>query len=162
MVKQCCIVTLLAWAGCGVSEEKAREIIREELNAAADHAFITSAQVVGPYSPAVRVGRFLFVSGQLGLHAETMEFAGNDIETQTRQALDNLMAILREAGMDSTHVVQCTVLLKDIKDFQRMNLIYGGYFDEHRYPARTTVAVAGLPRNALIEIAAIAHRGNRP
>jgi len=161
MKKWLLAVVLLA-AGCGPSENRVREIVREEFSRASQRSEITDAQVMGPYSPAVRVGNFLFVSGQLGLDPESLALAGNDIESQTRQALDNLMTILQKAGYDSSDVVQCNIFLKDINHFQRMNLIYGGYFDEHHYPARTTVEVSNLPRNAVVEVAAIAFKGTQP
>ncbi|MBI4417350.1 MAG: hypothetical protein HY563_01145 [Ignavibacteriales bacterium] len=113
---------------------------------------------IGPYSPAVRVGSFLFVSGQIGLNPDTQTLAGRDIRSQTDQALRNLNAILQKAGYDSSHVIQCTIYLKDMNDFQDMNLTYGGYFSESAYPARTTVEVSNLPRGAIIEIAAIAFK----
>lgn len=143
-------------AGCGPSESDVRRIVGEELNALYAHEAITGAETVGPYSPAVRVGRLLFVSGQIGLAPETGAFPGTDVESQTRQALLNLEAILRQAGADSSHVVQCNVFLTDIRDFPKMNLIYGGFFPEDRYPARSTMEVRALPRNAVVEIAAIA------
>ena len=161
-MKNLLLACSLLLIGCGPSEDRVREIVREEFSRASQRAEITDAQVIGPYSPAVRVGNFLFVSGQLGLNPETLDLAGTDVESQTRQALDNLSAILRKAGYDSTDVVRCTIFLKDINDFQRMNLMYGGYFDEHHYPARTTVEVSNLPRNAVVEVAAIAYKGRQP
>ncbi|MBM4168079.1 MAG: RidA family protein [Ignavibacteria bacterium] len=133
-------------------------MVQQELSRATEVTYITDAQVIGPYSPAVRAGNFLFVSGQIGLDRETMRLVGDDIESQTRQALKNLMDILAKAGCDSSHVIQCTVFMKDINDFQKMNLIYGGYFAEGTFPARTTVGVSNLPRNAIVEIAAIAYK----
>lgn len=147
----------LLLVGCGKSEEEVRAIVQDELSRAAERSYITDAHVIGPYSPAVRVGKFLFVSGQIGLQ-QTGELAGDDIESQTRQALDNLMSILQKAGYDSSHVIQCTVFLKDINDFPKMNLIYGGYFEEGKYPTRATVEVSNLPRKAKVEIAAIAYK----
>jgi 2-iminobutanoate/2-iminopropanoate deaminase len=146
----------LVFTACGPSESDIRRIVAEELDALQTHKAITGAQTVGPYSPAVRAGRLLFVSGQIGLVPETGAFPGTDIESQTRQALLNLQAVLRQAGADSSHVVQCNVFLTDIRDFPRMNLIYGGFFPEERYPARSTMEVRALPRNAVVEIAAIA------
>jgi 2-iminobutanoate/2-iminopropanoate deaminase len=160
MAHRCLLLALLVGAGCGPSEDRVRELIREEFAAATSRSYITSGQVVGPYSPAVRVGGFLFVSGQLGLDPATGTLSP-DIESQTHQALKNLTSLLREAGLDSSHVIQCTVFLRDMKEFQRMNLIYGGFFDERGYPARTTVEVTGLPRDARVEIAAIAYQGPR-
>ncbi len=100
----------------------------------------------------------LFVSGQIGMNPQNGQFPGNDIESQTRQALANLMAVLGRAGFDSSDVVQCSVFLRDMKEFSRMNLIYGGFFAEGRYPTRTTVEVSNLPRDARIEISAIAFK----
>lgn len=149
-------------AGCGPSESDVRRIVGEELNALHAHKAITGAETVGPYSPAVRAGRLLFVSGQIGLVPATGAFPGTDVESQTRQALLNLEAVLRQAGADSSHVVQCNVFLTDIRDFPKMNLIYGGFFPEDRYPARSTMEVRALPRNAVVEIAAIALLPNSP
>jgi 2-iminobutanoate/2-iminopropanoate deaminase len=152
------IICLLFIAGCGKSEDEIRSLVRDELAKASERSYMTDAKTIGPYSPAVRVGNFLFVSGQIGLDPLTSEFAGEDIESQTRQALTNLMTILQKAGYDSSHVVQCSVFLKDINDFPKMNLIYGGYFTEDKYPTRTTVEVSNLPRKAKVEIAAIAYK----
>ncbi len=149
---------MMILAGCGKSEDEIRTMIRDELLQAAQRSHITDAQVIGPYSPAVRVGPLLFVSGQIGLKPTTGDLAGDDIEGQTRQSLDNLMSILQKAGYDSSHVVQCTVFLKDINDFPKMNLIYGGYFEEGKYPSRSTVEVSNLPRKAKIEVAAVAYK----
>lgn len=142
--------------GCSPSEDRIRAIVGEELRNLQDRSFITGGQVVGPYSPAVRAGSLLFVSGQIGLSPETGALAGDNIEAQTRQALDNLGNVLRQAGCDSSDVVQCNVFMTDIRDFPRMNLVYGGYFPEDRYPARSTIEVRALPRQAMVEIAAIA------
>lgn len=144
--------------GCQPSEERIRELVREELAGAMQRTAILDAHTVGPYSPAVRIGNFLFVSGQIGINPETGIPANKDIETETRQALENLTAVLRKAGFDSSDVVSSTVYLKDMNDYIKMNLIYGGYFDEGNYPARATVGVASLPRNARIEISAVAYK----
>lgn len=142
--------------GCGKSDDDLRATIRSEMARASARSFVTNGQVIGPYTPAVKVGGWVFVSGQIGIDPTTAELAGSDIETQTRQALSNLLQILRSSGCDSSAVVQCSVYLRDIRDFQSMNRIYGGYFGEGSYPARTTVEVSNLPKNARIEIAAIA------
>ncbi len=149
-----CLAAILM-IGCQ-SQEDLRKMMREEIAKASTKTFYPSAEVIGPYSPAVQVGSMLFVSGQIGLNPQTGQFAGDDIESQTRQALVNLSAVLAKAGYDSSDVVQCSVYLKDIRDFQKMNLIYGGFFAEGRYPTRTTVEVSNLPRNAGVEISAIA------
>lgn len=145
--------------GCAQSDEEVRALVRDELAKSGSRSYITDAQVIGPYSPAVKVGDFLFISGQLGLNPETMELSGDEIESQTRTALENLLNIARNAGYDSTDIIQCTVYLKDINDFAKMNLIYGGFFAEGKYPTRTTVEVSNLPRKAKVEIAAVAFRG---
>ena len=119
---------------------------------------VTDANVIGPYSPAQKVGNFLFVSGQIALNQQTGVIENRDIETETRQALNNLMSILQKAGLDSSDVISTTVYLKDIADYPKMNNIYGGYFQEGNYPARATVQVAALPRDAHIEISAIAYK----
>lgn len=152
------LIIALFLCGCGPSEDDVRTIVVNELANASARSEVTNAEVIGPYSPAVRIGNLLFVSGQIGLDPATGQLAGPEIEAQTQQALRNLGTVLSGAGFDSSHVVQCTVYLKDMNDFQRMNLIYGGYFQEGHYPARTTVEVSNLPRNTIIEIAAIAFK----
>ena len=152
------LLLLTLFIGCGKSEEEIRTLVRDELSKAAERSYITDAKVIGPYSPAVRVGNFLFISGQISLDPITSELAGDDVESQTRQALNNLVSLLQKAGYDSSHVIQSTVFLKDINDFPKMNLIYGGYFVEGKYPTRSTVEVSNLPRKAKVEIAAIAFK----
>ena len=156
---QSCLLTLaFLLIGCGKSDDDIRKVVQEELAKSSTRSFITDAQVIGAYSPAVQAGEFLFVSGQIGLNPETGKMVGDDIESQTRQSLENLMSILRKAGYDSSHVVQCTVYLKDINDFPKMNLLYGGFFTEGAYPTRATVEVSNLPRMAIVEIAAVAYK----
>ena len=121
-------------------------------------SFITDAQVIGPYSPAVKVGNTLYVSGQIAMKPGTTELAAPDIEIQTHQVLDNLKGILAKAGYEMADVVQCTVYLKDIKEFTKMNQIYESYFVQGRFPTRTTVEVSDLPKNARIEVTAIASK----
>lgn len=121
-------------------------------------SFITSEQVIGPYSPAVKIGNLLFVSGQIAFKPGTTELAADDIEAQTHQALKNVKEILAKAGYGMEDVVQCTVYLKDINDFAKMNQIYGSYFVQGHYPTRTTVEVSNLPRQARIEITAVASK----
>lgn len=149
------LLLTLATLSCR-SEQDLRAMMQDEIAKSAAKTFFPSQDVIGPYSPAVKSGPILFVSGQIGLDPATGTFAGDNIEDQTKQALVNLLNVLARAGFDSSDVVQCSVFLKDMKDFQRMNLIYGGYFAEGKYPARSTVEVVRLPRDARIEIAAIA------
>ncbi len=110
---------------------------------------------VGPYSQAIRVGKFVFTAGQLGLVPGTREFAGPDVESQTRQALENIRAILEAAGSSLRHVVKTTIFLQDLGEFARVNAVYGEYFPEEP-PARSTVQVAALPLGARVEIEAVA------
>ena len=106
--------------------------------------YYSDAQVIGPYTPAIKVGDLLYVSGQVAFKPGTTELAGDDIELQSRQVLDNIRSILANAGYEMSDVIQCTVYLKDINDFTKMNQIYGTYFVQGRYPTRTTVEVANL------------------
>ena len=110
---------------------------------------------VGPYSPGLVAGPFVFVSGQSGREPGTGHVAP-DVETQTEQVFRNIAAILDAAGSSLAHVVRCGVFLVDMREFQAMNAVYARVFGEHR-PARTTVEVAGLPGPGLrVEIDAIA------
>jgi len=110
---------------------------------------------IGPYSQAIKAeGKFLFISGQIPFTAEG-NLAGDDIKTQTHQAIKNIIAILKEAGLTVNNVVKTTVLLKDMNDFAVMNEIYNEYFGESK-PARAAFQVARLPKDVLIEIEAVA------
>jgi 2-iminobutanoate/2-iminopropanoate deaminase len=106
---------------------------------------------VGPYSAAVRAGDWIACSGQVGLDPQTGEIVEGGLEAQVRQVLANIAALLGDVGADVRDVARSTVYLADMAHFAAMNAIYGDFFGEHR-PARTTVAVAGLPRGALVEI----------
>jgi 2-iminobutanoate/2-iminopropanoate deaminase len=110
---------------------------------------------IGPYSQAVEAGGFLFSAGQIGLIPETGEFAGSDVETQARQVLANLGAILEEAGVSFSDVVKTTVYLENMAEFPLVNAIYAEHFTEP-YPARSTLAVVGLPKGARVEIDIVA------
>jgi 2-iminobutanoate/2-iminopropanoate deaminase len=128
---------------------------------------------VGPYSQGVRLGDFVFTAGQLGIVPASKEFAGPDIESQTRQALENLKAVLEAGGSCLQHVVKVTVFLQDIEEFSRMNEVYAEFFLDHPLegestaapPARSAVQVAALPLGGRVEIEAVAEtcdceRGN--
>jgi 2-iminobutanoate/2-iminopropanoate deaminase len=106
---------------------------------------------IGPYVQAVASGGLLWISGQIALDPATGELAPGDVEEQTEQVLKNLMAVLREAKMGPENVVKATVYLTDMKDFPRMNEVYAKYLGKEP-PARSTVAVAGLPRGVKVEI----------
>ena len=111
---------------------------------------------VGPYSPAVRSGDLLFVSGQIPVDPSTGRLVTGDIGTQTSRVLDNLQLLLDAAGLTLAAVVRTTVYLADMNDFEAMNAAYGRFFTEP-YPARSTIQAARLPKDARIEIDAIAH-----
>ncbi len=112
-------------------------------------------KAIGPYSQAIATNDLVFISGQLGIDASTGEFKGTDIHSQTTQSMENIKAILKEAGLGMDSVVKTTILLKSLDDFAVVNEIYGSYFKEP-YPARATFQVAKLPKDALVEIEAIA------
>ncbi|EQL59834.1 RidA family protein [Helicobacter pylori] len=112
-------------------------------------------KAIGHYSQAIATNDLVFVSGQLGIDASTGEFKGTDIHSQTTQSMENIKAILKEAGLGMDSVVKTTILLKSLDDFAVVNEIYGSYFKEP-YPARATFQVAKLPKDALVEIEAIA------
>ncbi|EJC37592.1 RidA family protein [Helicobacter pylori] len=112
-------------------------------------------KAIGPYSQAIATNDLVFVSGQLGIDVSTGEFKGADIHSQTTQSMENIKAILKEAGLGMDSVVKTTILLKSLDDFAVVNEIYGSYFTEP-YPARATFQVAKLPKDALVEIEAIA------
>jgi 2-iminobutanoate/2-iminopropanoate deaminase len=113
------------------------------------------APPVGPFSPAVRAGEFLFLSGQVAQDPLTGKLIAGDVSTQTEQIFKNLRGVLRAAGKSFTDVVRVGVYLIDMQDFAHMNAVYARHFDAP-YPARTTVAVAALPLGAVVEIEVIA------
>jgi 2-iminobutanoate/2-iminopropanoate deaminase len=110
---------------------------------------------VATYSQAVRAGDFLFLSGQLGIDPKSSELVAGGVESQTKQVLENLMAVLKAGGANRLDVVKITAYLVDMQDFAAFNAVYASYFPDEP-PARATVAVAGLPRGARIEIDAVA------
>jgi 2-iminobutanoate/2-iminopropanoate deaminase len=110
---------------------------------------------VGPYSQAVRVGELVFTAGQVGLVPGTKHFAGPDIRSQTRQALQNISDILDAAGSCMEHVVKATVFLQDIQEYGQMNEVYAEFFTKNP-PARSAVQVAALPLGARVEIEVVA------
>lgn len=112
-------------------------------------------EAIGPYSQAVIQNGVIYCSGQIALDAGTMQLAGEDVETQTRQVMKNIGKILEAAGSDFSKVLKCSIYLADMEDFKKVNEIYGEYFPSNP-PARETVAVKSLPKNALVEISCIA------
>ena len=125
-----------------------REIIRTE----------RAPQAIGPYSQAVRAAGFVFASGQIPIDPATGQFVPGGVAEQTEQVLRNLSAVLEAAGTSLERVVKTTVFLADMNDFAAMNEVYGRYFREDA-PARSTVQAARLPRDARVEIEAIAMAG---
>jgi len=109
---------------------------------------------IGPYSQAIRFGGLLFVSGQIALNPETGEIVEGDIQAQTKQVLENVKAIIEEAGMSLQNVLKCSCFLQDMEDFVKFNSVYNDYFTENP-PARETVEVGRLPKNVLVEVSAI-------
>ena len=111
---------------------------------------------IGPYNQAVLVGNTLYTSGQIALNPLTMELVLDDIETETKQVMENMKAVLAAADMTFENVIKTSIFIMNMNDFTRINSIYGSYFDEATAPARETVQVACLPKNVNIEISMIA------
>jgi 2-iminobutanoate/2-iminopropanoate deaminase len=116
-----------------------------------------AAQAVGPYSQAIVNNQTLFTSGQLGIDPKTNDFASNEIIGQTKQVFKNLDAILEESGFIKSEVIKVTIFLKDLSVFNDVNKMYGDFFGDHK-PARSTIEVARLPKDGLIEIELIAQK----
>jgi 2-iminobutanoate/2-iminopropanoate deaminase len=113
---------------------------------------------IGPYSQGIRFGQLIFTAGQIGIDPPVGEIVSGGIEAETRRVLQNVRAILETSGSSLDRVVKTTVFLRDMGDFARMNAVYAEFFPTNP-PARTTVAVAGLPRGAAVEIEAVAIAG---
>lgn len=111
---------------------------------------------VGPYNQAIMANGTLYISGQIAIDPATGELANENIEAETRQVMLNLKQILKEAEMDFDHVVKCSVFVKDMHMYSRINAIYAEFFDESTAPARELVEVANLPKFVNVEISAIA------
>jgi 2-iminobutanoate/2-iminopropanoate deaminase len=112
-------------------------------------------KAIGPYSQAIRTNNLLFTAGQIGLNPATMELVEGGIEAQTRQVLTNLKNVLESADSGLNFIVKTTVFLQSMSDFAAMNVVYAEFFPENP-PARSTIAVAALPKGALVEIECIA------
>jgi 2-iminobutanoate/2-iminopropanoate deaminase len=112
-------------------------------------------KAIGPYSQAVRLNGFVFLSGQIPLDPRSGELVTGSIQVQTERVLENMKAVLQAAGLSFDHIVKTTVFVKDLADFPHMNEVYGKYFGMNP-PARSTVEVSRLPRDARVEIEAIA------
>ena len=111
---------------------------------------------IGPYNQSVKVNNMLFVSGQIAINPKNGELNLSDITSETHQVMQNLKAILNEAGLDFKNVVKSSIFLSDMNTFATVNEVYGSYF-ESEFPARETVEVSKLPKNVNVEISVIAH-----
>lgn len=111
---------------------------------------------IGPYNQAVAYGNMLFISGQIALDAETGTLIQGDVKVEATKVMDNLNAILAEAGMSFANVLKTTIFLMDMNDFAQVNEVYGSYMEEATAPARETVQVSGLPKGVKVEISMIA------
>jgi 2-iminobutanoate/2-iminopropanoate deaminase len=107
---------------------------------------------IGPYSQGVRAGNTWYFSGQIALNPNTGHMVEGGVEAQANQVMDNIKALLDAAGLDFSHIVKSTIFLKSMDDFPKVNAIYGEYFPKDAYPARETVEVSRLPKDALVEI----------
>ncbi len=116
---------------------------------------VNAPAAIGPYSQAIKAGNTLYVSGQIPFVPETMQLVSEDIKEQTKQCLENLKAILEEAGMSLNDVVKTSVFIKDMNEFAAINEVYASYFTDNK-PARACVEVARLPRDVRVEIEAVA------
>ncbi|NBC03741.1 MAG: hypothetical protein GVY20_08575 [Bacteroidetes bacterium] len=148
MKKNVLIYSVLLFAILSCAEENSQRTIIQTENAPA---------AIGPYSQAILVGNTLYAAGQIGLVPGTGEMAGEDLESQTRQALNNLQAVLEEAGFTMQDVVSVDVYLNDLDDYSSFNEIYAEYFSESK-PARGVVEVSRIPRDAKVEIKLVAVR----
>jgi len=111
---------------------------------------------IGPYNQAVSFANTLFTSGQIAINPETGDLVLDDIETETKQVMENIKAVLEEAGMTFENVIKTSIFIMDMNNFAKINTVYGSYFDEKTAPARETVQVAGLPKGVNVEISMIA------
>ena len=119
---------------------------------------INAPAPIGPYSQAIEAGNFIFFSGQVAINPVTNDLVLDDIKTETTQVMENIKALLTEAGVGFGNIVKTTIFLKDMQTFAQVNEVYGSYFTE-KFPARETVAVVGLPKNVNVEISVTAVKG---
>jgi 2-iminobutanoate/2-iminopropanoate deaminase len=111
---------------------------------------------IGPYNQAVLVGNTLYTSGQIAINPQTGDLVLDDIETETKQVMENMKAVLEAAEMTFANIIKTTIFIMDMNDFAKINGVYGSYFDESSAPARETVQVAGLPKGVNVEISMVA------
>jgi len=110
---------------------------------------------IGPYNQAVAAGNFIFLSGQIALNPDNGQLVTDDIKAETKQVMENIKAILSEAGIDFNNIVKTSIFLTDMQNFAQVNEVYGTYFSDN-FPARETVQVAGLPKGVNVEISVTA------
>ncbi|MBZ9779285.1 Rid family detoxifying hydrolase [Psychroflexus sp. CAK8W] len=118
-----------------------------------------AAAPIGPYNQAVSINGFLYTSGQIAINPETGKTEFDSIEEETKRVMTSLRAILNEAKLDFSDVIKTSIFISDMDDFSKINEVYGSYFDESTAPARETVQVARLPKDANVEISLIAFQG---
>jgi len=111
---------------------------------------------IGPYNQAVLTGNMLYISGQIALNPDTNELETEELQNETKRVMENLKAILTEAGMSFENVIKTSIFISDMNNFAKINEVYGSYFDAETAPARETVEVANLPKFVNVEISAIA------
>ena len=111
---------------------------------------------IGPYNQAIFAGNTLYISGQIAIDPKSGDLITDDLEKETKQVLENLKAILTEAGLNMNHVVKTSIFISDMNNFGKINDVYSGYFHSENAPARETVEVANLPKFVNVEISAIA------
>lgn len=111
---------------------------------------------IGPYNQAIMTGNMLYISGQIALNPETMELETGELEQETTRVMENLKAILAEAGLDFENIIKTSIFISDMNNFAKINEVYGTYFNAETAPARETVEVANLPKFVNVEISAIA------
>ena len=148
MLKKAAVLLLVLFiSGCNNSQDiqLTKEIIKST----------DAPKAIGPYSQAVKVGNTLYCSGQIAIDPKTGELINDSIAAETKQVLENLGAVLKEAGMNYSNVVRATVFMSDIKNYSKINGVYAQYFKEDP-PARAAVQVANLPKYVNVEISCIA------
>ena len=142
-------VMILAFVHCGPAPHAAKLPVKTVISSP------NAPKAIGPYSQAIMVGNTLYCSGQIAINPQTGELVTGSIEAETRQVLENLKAVLSEAGFDFDDVVRATVFMADINNYKRINQVYAEYFNE-KPPARAAVQVAYLPKLVNVEISCIA------
>ncbi len=139
------IFVLIIFTNCSLKKDTMKKIIYTK----------NAPEPIGPYSQAVEYNGIVYVSGQIAIDPSTSQlYSGDDIQMETRQVMENLQAIITTAGFELKNVIKCSIFLKDMNDFNEVNKVYAEYFPEFS-PARETVAVAGLPKGARVEISAV-------